>query len=125
MKDNTILEVKNLVTKFYTEDETVTAVNNISFTVRRGETVGIVGESGSGKSVTALSVMRLIPSPPGKITNGKIIYHHLNKDPVNLLGASEKQMRTIRGNEIAMIFQEPMTSLNPVYTCGNQETEVI
>ncbi len=125
MKDNTLLEVKNLVTKFYTEDETVTAVNNISFTVRRGETVGIVGESGSGKSVTALSVMRLIPSPPGKIINGEIIYHPLNKDPINLLVASEKQMRTIRGNEIAMIFQEPMTSLNPVYTCGNQVTEVI
>lgn len=125
MKDNILLEIKNLVTKFYTEDETVTAVSNISFTVKKGETVGIVGESGSGKSVTALSVMRLIPSPPGEIVSGEIIYHPSNQDPVDLLKASEKEMRSFRGNEIAMIFQEPMTSLNPVYTCGNQVMEAI
>lgn len=125
MKDNILLEVKNLVTKFYTEEETVTAVNNISFTVKKGETVGIVGESGSGKSVTALSIMRLIPSPPGEIVSGEIIYHPSNQDPVDLLKTSEKEMRSFRGNEIAMIFQEPMTSLNPVYTCGNQVMEAI
>ena len=125
MKDNILLEVKNLVTKFYTEDETVTAVNNISFTVKKGETVGIVGESGSGKSVTALSVMRLISTPPGKIVSGEIIYYPSNQNPVDLLKISEKEMRSFRGNEIAMIFQEPMTSLNPVYTCGNQVTEAI
>ena len=125
MKDNILLEVKNLVTKFYTEDETVTAVNNISFTVKKGETVGIVGESGSGKSVTALSVMRLISTPPGKIISGEIIYYPSNQNPVDLLKISEKEMRSFRGNEIAMIFQEPMTSLNPVYTCGNQVTEAI
>jgi len=125
MKDNILLEVKNLVTKFYTEDETVTAVNNISFTVKKGETVGIVGESGSGKSVTALSVMRLISTPPGKIVSGEIIYYPSNQNPVNLLKISEKEMRSFRGNEIAMIFQEPMTSLNPVYTCGNQVMEAI
>ena len=125
MKDNILLEIKNLVTKFYTEEETVTAVSNISFTVKKGETVGIVGESGSGKSVTALSVMRLIPSPPGKIVSGEIIYHPSNQDSVDLLKTSEKEMRSFRGNEIAMIFQEPMTSLNPVFTCGNQVMEAI
>lgn len=125
MKDNILLEIKNLVTKFYTEEETVTAVNNISFTLKKGETVGIVGESGSGKSVTALSVMRLISTPPGKIVSGEIIYHPSNQDPVDLLKTSEKEMRSFRGNEIAMIFQEPMTSLNPVYTCGNQVMEAI
>ncbi|MBN4051193.1 ABC transporter ATP-binding protein [bacterium AH-315-M05] len=125
MKDNTLLEIKNLVTKFYTEEETVTAVNNISFTLKKGETVGVVGESGSGKSVTALSVMRLISTPPGKIVSGEIIYHPSNQDSVDLLKISEKEMRSFRGNEIAMIFQEPMTSLNPVYTCGNQVMEAI
>jgi peptide/nickel transport system ATP-binding protein len=125
MAKDILLEIKNLVTEFRTEDETVKAVNNISFTLSRGETVGIVGESGSGKSVTSLSVMRLIPNPPGKITGGEIIYHSKKRGPVDIAKLSEKEMRTLRGNEIAMIFQEPMTSLNPVYTCGDQVMEAI
>jgi peptide/nickel transport system ATP-binding protein len=125
MAKETLLEVKNLVTEFRSESETVKAVNDISFTLSRGETIGIVGESGSGKSVTSLSVMRLIPNPPGKITQGEIIYHSQTQGEVNLVTLSEKQMRTFRGNEIAMIFQEPMTSLNPVYTCGDQVMEAI
>lgn len=124
-KDTLLLEVKNLVTEFRTEEDTVKAVNDISFTLSKGETIGIVGESGSGKSVTSLSVMRLIPNPPGKITGGEIIYHSKTKGPVDIVKLSEKDMRTIRGNEIAMIFQEPMTSLNPVYTCGDQVMEAI
>lgn len=120
-----LLEVKDLVTQFKTEDELVTAVNGISFTLNRGETIGIVGESGSGKSVTSLSAMRLIPDPPGKITGGEMIFHKKGGDSVDLVKLSEKEMRAIRGNEIAMIFQEPMTSLNPVFTCGDQVMEAI
>lgn len=120
-----ILEVKNLVTEFHTEEETVKAVDNISFVLNKGETIGIVGESGSGKSVTALSAMRLIPNPPGKISGGEIIFYSKSKGPVDILTISEKEMREYRGNEIAMIFQEPMTSLNPVFTCGNQVMEAI
>jgi len=125
MKNETLLEIKNLITEFSTEDETVTAINNISLTLNRGETIGIVGESGSGKSVTALSIMRLIPNPPGKIVGGEISFHSTTKGKTDLLKISEKEMRAFRGNEIAMIFQEPMTSLNPVYTCGNQVMEAI
>ncbi len=125
MAKETLLEVKNLVTEFRSEDETVKAVNDISFTLSKGETIGIVGESGSGKSVTSLSVMRLIPNPPGKITGGQIIYHSKTKGPIDIVTLSEKEMRQLRGNEIAMIFQEPMTSLNPVYTCGDQVMEAI
>lgn len=125
MAKETILEIKNLVTEFRSEEESVKAVNDISFTLSRGETIGIVGESGSGKSVTSLSVMRLIPNPPGKITGGEIIYHSKTRGPVDLVKLSEKEMRSLRGNEIAMIFQEPMTSLNPVYTCGDQVMEAI
>lgn len=125
MAKETLLEVKNLVTEFRTEDETVKAVNDISFTLSKGETIGIVGESGSGKSVTALSVMRLIPYPPGKITGGSILYHSKNKGLIDIVSYPEKDMRNLRGNEIAMIFQEPMTSLNPVYTCGDQVMEAI
>ena len=121
----TLLEIKNLVTEFKTDDELVKAVNDISFTLARGETIGIVGESGSGKSVTSLSVMRLIPNPPGKISGGEIIFHSREKGATDLLKLSEKEMREIRGNEIAMIFQEPMTSLNPVFTCGSQVMEAI
>ena len=120
-----LLEVKNLVTEFHTEDEIVKAVNNVSFNLNKGETIGIVGESGSGKSVTSLSVMQLIPSPPGKITAGEIIFHNQKDESVNLLNISEKEMRNYRGNEISMIFQEPMTSLNPVFTCGDQVMEAI
>lgn len=121
---NTLLEFKNLVTEFHTEGKVVTAVNNISFSLNKGQTIGIVGESGSGKSVTSLSAMRLIPSPPGKIANGKIIFHK-DGEAIDLLQLSEKEMRAYRGNDIAMIFQEPMTSLNPVFTCGDQVMEAI
>ena len=99
------------------------AVNDVSFTLNRGETIGIVGESGSGKSVTSLSVMRLIPNPPGTISGGEILFHKNQSGSVDLVKISEKEMRSIRGNDIAMIFQEPMTSLNPVFTCGDQVME--
>ncbi|HEU5090454.1 MAG TPA: ABC transporter ATP-binding protein [Roseiflexaceae bacterium] len=118
MSNRPLLEVQNLETQFKTQDGVVKAVNDVSFHVDRGETLGIVGESGSGKSVTSLSVMRLIPSPPGKIAAGKIMF-----DGENLLDLSEDEMRNVRGNRIAMIFQDPMTSLNPVLTIGRQITE--
>ena len=121
----TLLEFKNLVTEFHTEGTTVKAVNDISFTLNNGETIGIVGESGSGKSVTSLSAMRLIPSPPGIISGGEILFHKKNGEKVDLLKVSEEEMRSYRGNDIAMIFQEPMTSLNPVFTCGDQVLEAI
>ncbi|MBL4592995.1 MAG: ABC transporter ATP-binding protein, partial [Flavobacteriales bacterium] len=124
MSSRTLLEIKNLVTEFHTEEEIVKAVNDVSFTLNKGETIGIVGESGSGKSVTSLSVMRLIPNPPGIIAGGEILFHTDN-GVVDLVKCSEKEMRSYRGNEIAMIFQEPMTSLNPVYTCGDQVAEAI
>lgn len=125
MEDNKLLEIKNLVTEFTTEGNTLKAVNDVSFTLNRGETIGIVGESGSGKSVTSLSVMRLIPDPPGRIASGEIIFHGQDGTSKNLVELPEKEMRTIRGNDIAMIFQEPMTSLNPVFTCGDQVMEAI
>ena len=121
----TLLEFKNLVTEFHTEGKVVTAVNNVSFTLNRGETIGIVGESGSGKSVTSLSAMRLVPCPPGNIANGKILFHQKDGSTIDLLQISENEMRGFRGNELAMIFQEPMTSLNPVFTCGDQVMEAI
>jgi peptide/nickel transport system ATP-binding protein len=120
-----LLEVKNLITEFKTDDGVTRAVNDISFTLNRGETIGIVGESGSGKSVTSLSVMRLIPNPPGRIVSGEIIFHTKDGRKVDLTKISEDEMRQYRGNEIAMIFQEPMTSLNPVFTCGSQVMEAI
>ena len=123
--NKTLLEFKNLVTEFHTEGTTVKAVNDISFSLNKGETVGIVGESGSGKSVTSLSAMRLIPSPPGIISGGEIVFHASNGEKVDLLQISEEEMRSYRGNDIAMIFQEPMTSLNPVFTCGDQVLEAI
>ena len=123
--ENTLLEFKNLVTEFHTEGTTVKAVNDVSFTLNRGETIGIVGESGSGKSVTSLSAMRLIPSPPGVISGGEIIFHDKEGNSTDLLKISEEEMRQFRGNDIAMIFQEPMTSLNPVFTCGDQVMEAI
>ena len=125
MEGQNLLEIRNLVTQFFTEDETVTAVNDVSFTLKKGETIGIVGESGSGKSVTSLSAMRLITEPPGKIVAGQIMYQTRGGEIIDLLKISEREMRRYRGNEISMIFQEPMTSLNPVYTCGNQVMEAI
>src|SRR5579863_4383936 len=115
-----LLAVKDLRVTFATDDGIVRAVNGLSFDLQRGETLGIVGESGSGKSVTALSIMRLIASPPGQIEHGEIIF----KDQ-DLLKLGEQQMRQIRGNKISMIFQDPMTSLNPVLTIGDQISETI
>lgn len=114
-----LLSVRNLKIHFYTEDGVIPAVDGVSFQLNSSETLGIVGESGSGKSVTALSIMGLIPEPPGKV-NGKIVFkgHNLTK-------MSESQLQKIRGNDISMIFQEPMTSLNPVFTIGNQIVEAI
>ena len=115
-----LMEVKNLVTRFYTQEGTVYAVNDVSYKLNEGETLGIVGESGSGKSVHALSIMRLIPSPPGKIEGGEVMFQ--GRD---LLKISNEEMRLVRGAEIAMIFQDPMTSLNPVLTVGIQMTEAL
>ncbi|MFK7903656.1 MAG: ABC transporter ATP-binding protein [Chitinophagales bacterium] len=120
-----LLQVNNLQTHFKTEEGLVKAVNDVSFTLKRGETLGIVGESGSGKSVTSLSIMRLIPNPPGFIAGGEILFNNRKGEQVNLVDIPESEMRTYRGNEIAMIFQEPMTSLNPVFTCGDQVMEAI
>mgnify|MGYP002632066826 CR=1 FL=1 len=120
-----LLEFKNLVTEFKTEGNILKAVNDVSFTLNKGETIGIVGESGSGKSVTSLSSMRLIPNPPGRISNGEIVFHQKDGSKVDLVQISEQEMRAFRGNELAMIFQEPMTSLNPVFTCGDQVMEAI
>src|ERR1700726_3769130 len=117
---NPILEVADLRTWFFTRDGVVRAVDGVSFHVIPGETLAIVGESGCGKSVTALSILRLIPSPPGRIVSGAI--HFAGRD---LLGLSETEMRQVRGNEISMIFQEPMTSLNPVLTIGRQIAETL
>jgi oligopeptide/dipeptide ABC transporter ATP-binding protein len=119
-KTDTIVSVENLKTYFYTEDGIVPAIDGVSFEVKKGETLAIVGESGSGKSVTSLSIMRLIPQPPGKILAGDIKFHG-----ESLLEKSEREMRAIRGNQISMIFQEPMTSLNPVYKVGDQISESI
>ena len=115
-----LLEVKNLKTYFYTEDGVVKAVDGVDFYIREGETLGMVGESGCGKSVTALSIMRLVPNPPGKIVGGEILFRG-----EDLLKKTEAEMRKIRGNKISMIFQQPMTSLNPVYTIGDQIVEAI
>jgi peptide/nickel transport system ATP-binding protein len=125
MQKQALLEIKNLVTQFKTEYESVNAVNDVSFTLNSGETIGIVGESGSGKSVTSLSIMQLIPNPPGRITGGEIIYHTKNNESIDLVKLRKEEMRKYRGNEIAMIFQEPMTSLNPVMKCGEQVMEAI
>jgi peptide/nickel transport system ATP-binding protein/oligopeptide transport system ATP-binding protein len=120
MADAQGLEVRDLKTHFFTDDGVVKAVDGVSFEVRTGETLGIVGESGCGKSVTSLSILRLIPSPPGRIVAGEIRFNG-----VNLLELNDSAMRRIRGNDISMIFQEPMTSLNPVYTCGDQIMEAV
>src|SRR6185436_9271279 len=115
-----LLEVKNLNVTFSTEDGIVNAVNDVSFSLNKGETLGIVGESGSGKSVTALSIMRLLPKE-GKIS-GEVIFTP-DQSPKILTSLPDKEIRKYRGNDIAMIFQEPMTSLNPVFSCGYQVAE--
>jgi peptide/nickel transport system ATP-binding protein len=115
-----VLEIENLQTHFFTDRGQIPAVDGVTISVRKGEILGIVGESGCGKSVTSLSVMRLVPNPPGKIVGGSIMFKG-----EDLVKTSEKRMREIRGNEIAMIFQEPMTSLNPVFTIGDQIGEAI
>jgi oligopeptide/dipeptide ABC transporter ATP-binding protein len=118
--DNYLLEIKGLKTHFFTDEGVSPAVDGVDYAVRKGETLGVVGESGCGKSVTALSIMRLIPEPPGKIIGGDILFENQS-----LLALSNDEMRRIRGNKISMIFQEPMTSLNPVYTIGNQISEAL
>lgn len=115
-----LLQVRELRTYFQTDEGVAKAVDGVSFELKNGETLGLVGESGCGKTVTALSIMRLVTDPPGKIVDGEILFKE--QDLVKL---DEHRMRRIRGNEISMIFQEPMTSLNPVFTCGNQIQEVI
>ncbi len=124
-KDEFLLDVRNLKTYFKSEDNIVKAVDDVSFQLKRGETLGIVGESGSGKSVTALSIMQLIPRPMGQIVGGSILFNSPDKGIIDLTKISEREMQQERGNDISMIFQEPMTSLNPVYTCGDQVMEAI
>ena len=119
MSDN-ILEIKNLVVHYVTEAATVRAVNGISLSLERGESLGLVGETGAGKTTTALSVMQLIPVPPGKILSGQILY-----DGRDLVTMDPVEKRSIRGNQISMIFQDPMTALNPVLTVGDQIAEVL
>ncbi len=121
-----ILEIRNLRVQFATETETVQAVDGIDLSLQRGQTLGLVGESGSGKSVTALSIMGLVPSPPGRVVGGEIWFRDTADDPpVNLLAIPDQIWRTYRGRRIAMIFQEPMSSLNPVFTCGFQLVEAL
>ena len=115
-----LLEVRDLRTQFFTQDGVVKAVNGVSFTLGEGEALGLVGESGCGKSVSALSLMRLIPQPPGRIVSGEVWF-----DGRDLLKLKEDDMRKVRGNDIAMIFQDPMTSLNPVLTIGRQISEAL
>jgi peptide/nickel transport system ATP-binding protein len=124
MDKTLLLDVKHLSTSFFTDEGEIKAVDDVSFQLHRGETVGIVGESGSGKSVTSLSLMRLIPSP-GKVLSGEVHYHAQEGQPVDLRQLPRKAMRRYRGNELAMIFQEPMSSLNPVMRCGQQVSEAL
>jgi peptide/nickel transport system ATP-binding protein len=120
LAEDMVLDVKNLQTVFFTNSGLFKAVDDLSFSVRRGETLAIVGESGCGKSVTALSIMRLVPDPPGRIVGGSV-----ELEGTDVLGLNEAEMRAIRGNRISMIFQEPMTSLNPVMRIGDQITEAV
>lgn len=119
MTNEILLEIQDLQTHFFTGEGVGRAVDGVSFHVKRGETLGLVGESGCGKSVTSLSILRLVPNPPGRIVSGRIVFKGQD-----LLQLPEKQMRAIRGNQISMIFQEPMTALNPVFTVGEQIAEV-
>ena len=119
-KENELLKINDLTVSFATETGPAKVIENISFSLEKGKTLGLVGESGCGKSVTAMSVMRLLPSPPSRVDSGKILF-----DGVNLLSLTNKEMRKIRGNRIGMIFQEPMTSLNPTFSIGFQIAEVL
>ncbi|MCI0652442.1 MAG: ABC transporter ATP-binding protein [Planctomycetes bacterium] len=118
--DSPLLDIRDLCTYFYTDDGVVKAVDGVSYQIRRGETLGVVGESGCGKSVTAMSILRLIPQPPGRIVSGKILF-----DGKDLVQLDDRAVRAIRGNRISMIFQEPMTSLNPVFRVGDQIGEAL
>lgn len=120
VSDDVLLELKDLHTHFFTDDGEIPAVDGVSLKVHQGEVVGVVGESGCGKSVTSLSIMKLVPSPPGEIVSGEI-----NFKGEDLVNASNRRMKKLRGNEIAMIFQDPMSSLNPLFTIGNQLREAI
>jgi ABC-type dipeptide/oligopeptide/nickel transport system ATPase component len=120
MNNDILLDLRDLKTYFFTSDGVSKAVDGVSYQLHRGETLGVVGESGCGKSVTALSILRLVPDPPGRTVGGEIMF-----EGSDLLKLSRAEMRRIRGNEISMIFQEPMTSLNPVFTIGNQISEAI
>lgn len=120
-----LLSIQDMNIGFRVRERLTPVLHNISFSVHRGETVAIVGESGSGKSVTSLAVLQLLPTPPAVYGSGKIMFYEPGKADVDLLGLNRKEMRAIRGNKVAMIFQEPMTSLNPLYTCGNQVMEAI
>src|SRR5437773_8609688 len=122
---NPLLEIKNLSVDFVAENEITNAVKNISLSVNRGEVMAIVGESGSGKTVTALSILQLIPSPPANYSSGEILFSEDGDSVEDLLQKNNAALKNIRGNKIAMIFQEPMTSLNPVFSCGHQVMEAI
>src|SRR5690606_14568027 len=117
-ENDILLDVRDLHTYFYTVEGVGKAVDGVSFHVKKGETLGLVGESGCGKSITSLSILRLIPTPPGRIVSGEVKFKGQD-----LLKLSDRQMRSIRGNQISMIFQEPMTALNPVFTVGEQIAE--
>lgn len=123
--ENPLLDITNLKTYFHTENGTVKAIDGISLKIGEGETLGVVGESGSGKSMTAYSMLNLLPSASGKIEGGQILWRDEQGNPTDLTKMSEEQLRKIRGGDIAMIFQEPMTSLNPVFTCGSQVVEAL
>jgi oligopeptide/dipeptide ABC transporter ATP-binding protein len=120
-----LLDVKGLKTYFFTDEGVVKSVDGVTFHIQRGETLAVVGESGSGKSVTSLSVMRLIASPPGRIVEGTLLFKGKDGIEKDIVKQTEAEMRKIRGNDISMIFQEPMTSLNPVYTVGDQIGEAV
>ncbi|HVG41959.1 MAG TPA: ATP-binding cassette domain-containing protein, partial [Chitinophagaceae bacterium] len=120
-----LLSIQNLSVSFESGDEMMHAVKSVSLTVNRGEIVAIVGESGSGKSVTSLSVMQLLPVPPAVYKSGQLLFSNDGQNKIDLLQLTSKELGSIRGNQIAMIFQEPMTSLNPVMSCGKQVMEAL